>query len=246
MNGRRLYVFILPLFALILVSCNLPAGNPAATLLAPTKTPTPTPNPQSLTPTPKKGKPAVSPTPSETPVTPTVTPQAGTYSINLIYSQDTKDTKFEYTESMMITGTFTLANDGSQEGTGAGIYSQGLKSLNPAFDCGFPVTANVTMDIKGITDKTGSPLLFHQYIVVKFQPLIATEIKCEAIAAKMTISIPLSGTTEVLDQRAATFPWSDYKINPVLGLYSTLMDGEGIDWKKSGGGELTIAIRPQK
>ncbi len=259
MNIKRLPALVLPILFLILVSCSLPTRTPTTPQASPTITPTvtlttpgglasQTPPSQSGTSSPNISNTTETPNPTVTPAGsgPSQSLQPGTYDLFLIYTKDTKDDKFDYFESMNITGTFTLAADGSQAGKGEGIYKQGLESLNPAaFTCGLPVTAFVTMDIKGTADANSTPLLFHQNIVVTFQPLIATMIQCTATAVGMTVSMPLSGTTEELNLRAAGFPWNDYQINPVLGLYSALIDGEGIDWKKTGGGELTIAIRRQ-
>jgi hypothetical protein len=83
-------------------------------------------------------------------------------------------------------------------------------------------------------------------IAITFTSMVSSVISCTSKAAGMGVSIPISGSGDILTQRAASFPWDDYLIEPEMGLYSALIPGEGIDWKKTGGGELTIRNKPVK
>ncbi len=173
-------------------------------------------------------------------------PFAKNWSLDLIYDKSTSDQNYVYVESLHGTATFTVSTEGILDGTGSGAYTQGLTSKIPGVDCGLPLTSATSWKITGTTDEKAGVPVFHMQIAITFQSMLSTVISCSSKAAGMSVSIPISGSGDILTQRAASFPWNDFIIEPEMGLYSALIDGEGIDWKKTGGGELTIRIKPVK
>ncbi len=240
-------IFALSIFAFILSACNpgkgsvtpLPANAATATAtLPPPQFPdTPGPTPPTETPT---------PIPTDTSVPPSATPPlyARNWSLDFIYDKITSDDRFEYDESLHGTAAFTLDSNDIISGDGSGAYTQGLKSKIPTVDCGFPLTSPVSFKITGNTAEKDAAPVFHMQIAVTFQTRLTTEISCGSKAAGINLAIPVSGSGDILTQRSTSFPWNDYLIGPTIGLYSALISGEGIDWKTTGGGELTIRIKP--
>jgi hypothetical protein len=222
---------ILPVLALILSACNghgtatpLPAG--VATI-----TPTLPPGQFPDTPAPTAADTSTpAPTATQPVPTPTYIPFAKNWSLDFLYDKTTSDSKFEYDESLHGTATFTIDSNGILSGEGSGAYTQGLKSKNSALDCGLPLTTPTNWKITGTTAEKNAVAVFHMQIAIKFQSMVATAISCAA--AGMSVSILISGSGDILTTRATSFPWNDYLINPTIGLYSALIDGEGIDWKK--------------
>ncbi len=233
----------LPVLAIVLTACNGHGTPTVIPLLGATITPT-LPGgqfPDTPGPTPPTDTPV--PTATTAPPTATVQPFAKNWSLDLIYDKTTSDERFEYDESLHGTATFSLDSNGLISGDGSGAYTQGLKSKIPTVDCGFPLSSPTSFKITGGPQDQNGITLFHMSIAVTFQPRLSTSINCGSKAAGINITIPVTGPGDILTQRAAGFPWNDYLINPVLGLYSELIPGEGIDWKKTGGGELTIRIK---
>ncbi len=234
----------LPALILILAACT---GTPVPTTPPPASAPTITatlpepqfPDPPTLpvedTPTPTPT--GISPVPS-----PTYIPFAKNWLMDLIYDKTTSDARFEYDETLAGKATFTLDDNGIISGQGSGAYTQGLKSKIAVVDCGFPLTSGTTWKLTGTAGEKDAVPAFHMQVAITFQSMLATSIHCASKAAGIDISIPVSGSGDVLTQRASSFPWNDFIINPTLGLYSVPITGQGIDWKTTGGGELTIRI----
>ncbi len=239
-----LFVRILPVLALMLSACS---GSGTATplpLAAASITPTLPGGQFPDTPAPTAAD-TNTPAPTVTqPVpTPTYSKFAKNWTLILIYDKAASDERFEYDESLHGNGTFTVDDNDIISGEGSGAYTQGLKSKIPTVTCGFPLTSATTWKITGTAGEKNAVPVFQMQIAITFQSMLATSIDCGSKAAGINITIPVSGSGDVLTQRAASFPWNNFSINPTMRLYSELLSGEGIDWKKTGGGELTISIK---
>ena len=227
-------------------------ATPSATPTAATSTPPPIstatlPPPQfpdtpapSDTPAPT-ATPVVSPTPTPAP---TVTPTslAGDYQLNIIYQWNAADDKFTYMESTNAAAQFTVARNGTIAGSGSGIYSQGLRAKNPNVNCGVPLNLPVKLDVQGKSEPSQGRQVLHLQVEVKFSGTATADIYCQAAGIRVDIA-PVA-SVDVLTQRAAALPWSDFTIDTTLGLFSTLYDGPGIDWKRVGSGDVTMRVKP--
>lgn len=242
---RQNIVYTLLVLTLTVSACS---KNTITPTLVPVKPPSPTPTlPKGkFSPTLTSIPPTDTPAPTATQLPPTATPPLypRNWTLNFFYSKVTSDDKFEYDESLNGTATFSLDSNDIISGTGSGAYNQGLKSKIPTVVCGFPLSSPTSFKITGNTTENNAVAVFHMQIAITFQPRLSTSISCGSKAAGINISLPVTGSGDILTQRAASFPWNDFYIPPAMGLWSDLMSGEGIDWKTTGGGEVTVRINP--
>lgn len=237
-------------YAILILALTASACNPGKSTLTPApvspSTPTLTLPPPQFPDTPTPVPPTDTPVPTDTSLPPTATPPlyARNWKLNFFYQKATSDDRFEYDESLNGTATFSLDSNDIISGDGSGAYNQGLKSKIPTVVCGFPLSSPTSFKITGDATEKNAVAVFHMQIAITFQSRLSTDISCGSKAAGINISISVSGSGDILTQRATSFPWNDFYIPPGLGLMSQLISGEGIDWKKTGGGELTIRINP--
>ncbi len=231
----------------LMIACNGP-DTPTRTLVSTPlvsiiQTPTAPSNRKPTTP-----QPAVTSEPSATPAPATSAPAtpgslATNWKLKLLYQWHGSDQVFVYSESLTGNATYAVAADGIVTGQGSATYNQGLTTKTPA-DCEVPLGLVASLKVSGQTEQTSTGQFFHLQIVVQFQGIASTTVSCTLKPTGLRIGIPVSGSTDVLNPRAARFPWADFRIPVVLGIYSVPISSEGLDWSKTGTGDLTITILP--
>lgn len=197
---------------------------------------------------------ASSPSP-ETPIlpgrTPTTTPVTqepaltGSWQLDLFYQKSGADEMWTYTESLNGTARFEVSSDGKLSGQGSGNYTPGAKLKVPEFSCGSAPGVPITLKVKGKVEQAKAVRVFHMQVTVQFAQGLESEVRCEAPRIGWLIG-PFEAPADYLTQRAARFPWSDFTIDTVLGIFSVPLTGEGLYVKPAGGGDVTIRVKRVK